>query len=268
MINFKQGDLVQLKNDGDKKDIYSIGGAYKQSSDEYTYELPTLNGRYLEDDYTNSDLVKYDFTVEDKELNERLKFDYMKVIKNLDECKLIVDKFEREQKEMIKRIVSKYSYECVYASNIFDIIDETANRNNQTKIEFTSKYVPYILRTLDNLKSKYTHKTTEDFINDGLMMHLYYTMEQNRATLYKRMLLNDIIHHLDEIQEIDIFGYINNLDRYTGDYANVFLTINPNEVLEYLDEYLKEMIDIPLTEVNKTEKKLQGFYSFLKEKTK
>lgn len=266
MEKFKRGDLVQFKN-GNNKDIVVVDGVFEISSNNYSYELLTLEGRYLEDSYTNSDLLKYEFAVEDKKLNERLTFNYNNIINNLDDIKLIVNEFADEQKEMINLIVDKYSSKCVYASNIHAIIDETARRNHKkTTIEFTSKYVPYILRTLDGLTSKDSHKNTEDFINDGLMMHLYYTMEENRAILYKRMLLNHIIHSLNKIEEIDVFGYINNLDRYSGDYTNVFFIANPNEVLDCLDEYLKEMINIPLTEINQVEKRLQRFNHFLKNK--
>lgn len=269
MKNFKKGDLVLLKN-RDKNEIYGVFEAYKISlnSDEYSYELITFDGHILDNEYVDSDFIKYNLTISNKELNDRLSFDYKKVIEDLEYCNLLFDNFKEEQRELINRIVNKYSYDCAYSLNILDIINEMAVNNNQSMIKFTSKYVPYILNTIEDLKSKNTHLSVKDIINNGLMVHLYNTMKENKSILYKRMLLNRIAWELECIQEMEIFGFINNMDGYIDDDADVFLLMNPKDVLLYMEEYLKEMINTPLNDANEIKRKIDGFYYFLKEKIK
>lgn len=269
MKNFKIGDLVLLKN-GDKSEIFSVLEKYKESlqSQEYIYGLITLDRKVLDEEYSALDLVKYDLCISNEELNERLSFNYKNEILGLENYSLLINNFKEEQIELINQIVDKYAYDCAYSSNILDVINEYAVKNNQTMIEFTSKYVPYILNTIENLRLKNTNLSIESIINNGLMMHIYNTMKENKRILYKRMLLNRIIWELECIEEVDIFGYINNINYYIGDNVNVLLILNSKDILLYMEEYLEEIMDIPFNEINKIKNKIEGFYYFLEEKIK
>lgn len=267
MKNFKKGDLVFLKN-GDPKEILVIEGKYKISDTEYSYELMTLDNKILDDDYSDSDFIKYKLSIPNKELNERLIFNYKDEMPVLEDCNLLINNFKEEQIELIHQIVDIYSYDSASPYNILNIIKANSAKNKKTMIEFTSKYVPYILNTIEQVKIKNTHLNIESIINNGLMMHLYNTMENNKYILYKRILVNSVISELESIEEFDIFGYINNVEYYCGDNANALLILNPPEILSYIEEYLEEIKDIPFNKCFELRNKIEGFFSFLKEKVK
>lgn len=269
MKDFKKGDLVLLKN-GENKEVLVILGKYKVSdiSEEYSYELMTLDSEVLDDDYSDSDFIKYNLSIPNKELNERLIFNYKDEIPVLEDSNLLINNFKSEQIELIHQIVDIYSYDSASPYNILNIIEQNAKKNNQTSIEFSSKYVPYILNTIEQVKRQNTHLNIENIINDGLMIHLYNTMEKNKHIIYKRIFLNCIISELESIEEFDIFAYINNMEHYCGYDTNVLLILNPQEILSYMEEYFEEIKDIPFSECFELKKKIKGFFSFLREKVK
>lgn len=266
MKNFKKGNAVLLKNEN-KENIYGIYGAYKLSSNEYEYELETLEGSILDMDCVrNSELSRYEFEIPNN-IKYKLEYNYEKIADSLNDFEFITQNFKDEQAKLMNNIVEKNSYESCYAYSILGEVKTFAETNNQSAIELASKYVPYILETINTEKERNNKLSIEDVILNGLMMHLYHTMNLNKQLFYKKILLNHVHDNLNKITDLNILRFMNNIKDFESNNAKLYLTLEPNDILKYIDEYVERMVDINFNEINAIEKNINSFHSFLEEKS-